>query len=542
MKRIKQYIIYAIAFVFSGLIFAGCIKNDLPYPVVELKISSIAIEGIIGEPIIDEAQRTVTVELQEQTDIQNVEISAVEYSENATPSKNIVGQHDMRSPLYVTLSLYQDYEWQIRATQNIERKFSVEGQIGATEWDVPNRIVTAYVGFEDRSNIQVTELKLAAADIATYKWADGVNTHDFNTVRYVYVTCHGRTERWDLYVKTTDVVVDIVKADAWGKVMWLYGEGLSGTDLGFKYRQKGSEEWLVAQDVKIDGGSFSACVKGLELLTEYEIMAYSGDYTSAVQTVKTETITSLENGGFENWATIKKIVCPYLSEETAFWGTGNPGSAMVNATITDKSEDIRPGSDGKYSARLESTFANMAGIGKFAAGNMFIGKYVSTVGTNGIVGFGRKFTSRPVALRFWLKYNCGAIDRIGELPNGSALQLGDNDTGSIFIALGDWTKEEYGLDADGKIKGTDDSPVVVDTRSKATFFNPKSAAVIAYGELLLNESVGEWQQVTIPLEYVTTSKVPTHIVLVASSSRLGDYFTGSTQSVMWLDDMELLYE
>ena len=184
----------------------------------------------------------------------------------------------------------------------------------------------------------------------------------------------------------------------------------------------------------------------------------------------------------------------------------------------------------------------MAGIGKFAAGNLFIGKYISTVGTNGIVGFGHKFTSRPLALRFWIKYNCGAIDRIGELPNGSALQLGDNDTGSIFIALGDWTKEEYGLDADGKIKGTDDIPVIVDTRNKATFFNPKSAAVIAYGELLISQSIGEWQQVTIPLEYVTTSKVPTHIVLVASSSRLGDYFTGSTQSVMWLDDMELIYE
>lgn len=542
MMLLRRNIISAIAIIISGLILTGCIKNDLPYPVVELKINSISIEGIVGEPIIDEAQRTVTVELHEQTDIQNVKINAVEYTENATPSHNIVGTHDMRSAVTVTLSLYQDYVWQIKAQQNIERKFSVEGQIGATEWNIEDREVTAYVGFEDLTNVHVTELKLAASDITTYQWADGVNQNDFSTVRYVYVTCHGRTERWDLYVKTTDVVVDIVKADAWGKVMWLYGEGLSGTDLGFKYRQKGSDEWLVAQDVKVEGGSFSTCVKGLDVLTEYEIMAYSGDDTSAVQSVKTETVTPLENGGFEDWATIKKIVCPYLSEESAFWGTGNPGAAMVNTTVTDKSDDVRPGTNGQYSVKLESKFANMAGIGKFAAGNLFIGKYISTVGTNGIVGFGHKFTSRPLALRFWIKYNCGAVDRVGTLPNGSELQIGDNDTGSIFIALGDWTKEEYGLDADGKIKGTDDIPVIVDTRNKATFFNPKSESVIAYGELLVSQSIGEWQQVTIPLEYVTTSKVPTHIVLVASSSRLGDYFTGSTQSVMWLDDMELLYE
>jgi hypothetical protein len=534
--------IYTTICVAAALCFWACIENDLPYPVVELQIKSIAIDGIVGQPAIDEVNRTVTVELQEQTDIQNVRISAVEYTEGATPSADIVGEHDMRAPLYVTLSLYQDYQWKISATQTIERTFTVEGQIGATEWDVNSRKATVYVGFDDHTNIKVTSLKLAAADIATYKWADGIDPNDFSSVRYVYVTCHGREERWSLYVKTTDVVVDIVRADAWAKVMWLYGEGLSGTDLGFKYREVDSQEWLTAEDVKVEGGSFSACVKGLKTQTEYEIMAYSDDNTSAVQRVRTEDVAPLINAGFEEWATINKIVCPYLTEESAFWGTGNPGAAAVSATVTDKSEDVRPGAEGRYSVRLESKFANLMGIGKFAAGNLFVGKYISTVGTDGIVGFGYKFTARPVALRLWMKYNCGAVDRIGSLPAGSELQLGDNDTGSIFIALGDWTKEEYGKDKNGDIKGTDDQPLIVDTRSQATFFNPKAAAVIAYGERLFTESVGEWQQVTIPLEYVSTSRVPTHITIVCSASRLGDYFTGSTQSVMWLDDMELLYE
>ena len=540
MRGFFRYI--TLLAVFVALAFAGCIENDLPYPVVKLNVTSIDVEGIIGTPAIDEAARTVVVELHEQTDIQNVKINNITYTEGAEPSREVVGVHDMRSPLYVTLSLYQEYPWTISATQNIERHFTVEGQVGATEWDVENRIATAYVGTDDHTNIRVTALKLAAADIATYEWAEGVDPNDFSTVRYVYVTCHGRTERWDLYVKTTDVVVDIVQADAWGKVMWLYGEGLSGTDLGFKYREAGSSEWLEVADVKVNGGSFSACVRGLQTLTEYEIMAYSNDDVSAVKRVKTEGVAPLENGGFEDWATIKKIVCPYLAEETAFWGTGNPGAAMVSATVTDKSTDVRPGSAGSYSAMLESKFANMAGIGKFAAGNLFVGKYVATVGTNGIVGFGRKFTARPTALRFWVKYNCGAIDRIGTLPAGSTVQMGDNDTGSVFIALGDWTKEEYGVDADGVVKGTDDIPLIVDTRDKSTFFDPKSDAVIAYGEMLFGETIGEWREVTIPLEYVTTSKVPTHIVIVNSASRLGDYFTGSTQSVLRLDDMELIYE
>ena len=540
MNRLSQYISGFL--LFAAFLSVGCIKNDLPYPVVELQITSLAADGLIGDPVIDEVNRQVVLTLAEQTDIENVTISAVSYSENATPSMEVIGTHDLRAPLHVTLSLYQDYEWTIHAQQTIERYFTVEGQIGSTEWDLASRSATVYVGFEDHSNIQVTSLKLAAADISTYSWADGIDPNNFNTVRYVYVTCHGRTERWSLYVKTTDVVVDLRQADGWGKVMWLYGEGLSGTDLGFRYRESGDAEWITAQSVEVDGGSFKARVGGLTPNTEYEVVAYSDENTSAIRKVSTEGIIPLENGGFEKWETIRKIVCPYYTEEDAFWGTGNPGAAMVNATVTDKCDDVRPGSSGTYSAKLESKFANLAGIGKFAAGNLFVGKYVSTVGTNGIVGFGRPFAARPTALKFWVKYNCGAIDRIGTLPVGSTLKTGDPDTGSIFIALGTWTADEYGVDAAGQVQGTDQYPVIVDTRDKATFFNPKSDGVVAYGELMLSESVSEWREMTINLDYVTTSVVPTHIIIVCSASRLGDYFTGSTQSVMWLDDMELVYE
>ena len=540
MIKFRLYI--SIVFFAVAMLLGGCIKNDLPYPVVEMQIKALSAEGLIGEPLIDESNRSVTLTLAEQTDIENVNITAVEYSENATASMSLVGTHDLRAPLHLTLSLYQDYEWTIQAEQTIERYFTVEGQIGATEWDLSARTATAYVGFDDRSNVKVKSLKLAAADIATYKWSDGIDPNNFNSVRYVYVTCHGRTERWSLYVKKTDVVVSITQADGWGKVMWLYGEGLSGTDLGFRYRKVGDREWIDVTDVEVDGGSFKAKVSGLTTNSEYEVVAYSDENISASQTVKTEGILPLENGNFEKWETLKKIVCPYYTEEDAFWGTGNPGAAMVGATVTDKSEDVRPGSSGQYSARLESTFANLAGIGKFAAGNLFVGKYVATVGTNGVVGFGRPFTARPTALKVWVKYNCGAVDKIGSLPAGSTLQVGDNDTGSILIALGTWTPEEYGVDATGQVQGTDQYPVIVDTRDKSTFFNPSSAGVVAYGELKLTQSIAQWQEFTIDLNYNTTSVVPTHIVIVCSASFLGDYFTGSTQSVMWLDDMELVYE
>ena len=41
--------------------------------------------------------------------------------------------------------------------------------------------------------------------------------------------------------------------------------------------------------------------------------------------------------------------------------------------------------------------------------------------------------------------------------------------------------------------------------------------------------------------YHDNFRLPTHIIVSAASSRLGDYFTGSSESRMWLDDLRLVY-
>lgn len=254
----------------------------------------------------------------------------------------------------------------------------------------------------------------------------------------------------------------------------------------------------------------------------------------------------LPNCGLEEWSTIDDIIYPYLADADPFWGTGNVGASVAGATLTDKNSDVRPGSEGIYSARLESMYANVAGIGKFAAGNIYTGTYVKNVGTNGVITFGRPFELRPTALRAWIKYNCGAVDRIKGLPAGSTLKEGDPDFGVIYIALGTWTKEEYGVttERDGSqvMYGNSSSPICIDTRYESSFFDPYSKDVVGYGELLLDYSIEDWTQVTIPINYVATDIRPTHIVVVFSSSRYGDYFTGSTKSVMFVDDVELLYD
>ena len=111
----------------------------------------------------------------------------------------------------------------------------------------------------------------------------------------------------------------------------------------------------------------------------------------------------------------------------------------------------------------------------------------------------------------------------------------------IYIAVGTWTPEEYGI-SQGEQFGSAENPIAIDTRNPSSFFDPASPAVIGYGQLPLTTSYSEWQEFTIPLKYVATNRKPTHIVVVCSASRWGDYFIGSTSSVLVVDDLELIYD
>ncbi|MEG1701039.1 MAG: PCMD domain-containing protein [Alistipes sp.] len=540
----------------TALFGVSCIENDVPHPVVALSIFGVQGEGFTVSSI-DVATRTVTLQLDEQTDIQNVQIDGVSFDatihstsldkqtllEQVRTSRELTGRFDLRTPIYVTLSLYQDYDWTICAEQTIDRQFIVAGQVGATQIDVNTRTVTAYVAKDaDLSHVVVSALKLGPAPSTTYSpTAEQLSGTSFETVRFVDVTLFGRTERWLLYVLPTTKTVSLAQADAWSRILWLYGTGIEGVQpMGFRYKKSTETAWLEVPNVTIDGGSFTAHPI-VEPLTSYDVVAYCGEEQSAVQTLTTEGELTLVNGGFEEWSIIKDIIYPFADPKAPYWGTGNKGAAIADETLTDKC-DPRPGSAGQFAADLKSKFVNIAGIGKFAAGNLFVGDYVRNAGTNGIITFGRPFTLRPTALRIWVKYTRGMIDKIKSVPAGMTISVGDPDLGVVYIALGTWTKEEYGLNRDKEQIGTDDSPLCIDTRDVSTLFNPRSRAVVGYGEKLFTESVTTWTQVTIPIHYNATDLHPTHLVVVCSASRWGDYFTGSTKSEMWLDDFELLYD
>jgi hypothetical protein len=87
-------------------------------------------------------------------------------------------------------------------------------------------------------------------------------------------------------------------------------------------------------------------------------------------------------------------------------------------------------------------------------------------------------------------------------------------------------------------------PIVIMTKSsKRSLFDKTASNIIAYGEKVFTEATSGdgLVQIEIPIDYTRTDVRPSNIVLVASASRYGDYFTGGP-SVMYIDDFELVYE
>lgn len=241
------------------LLAASCIDNDVPYPVVELRIAGVEGSGFTVSGI-SIANRTVTLTLDEKTDIRKVGIDKVTFdAATSNPmmtdtesfigqiktSRPLSGEFDLRSPLYVTLSLYQDYEWTIVAEQPIERAFTVAGQIGATVIDAQKRTATAYVPKgTNLGDITVTRLKLGPADITTYSpTAEELSASGFETMRFVDATYHGATERWTLHVEHTDLKIAFRETDLWNNtgVITAMATEEEYPDAVIQYRVKGTD-------------------------------------------------------------------------------------------------------------------------------------------------------------------------------------------------------------------------------------------------------------------------------------------------------------
>ena len=526
MKRLICYI--TICMAAAAILFAaGCIHNDLPYPKVQQNILSIMAEGEISPARIDSTDLTVKLFLDEDVDIQAVRFTRFTYSPDATCDKELLeGSWDLAIPITVELSLYQSYQWMISAEQNIERYFTVEGQIGETVIDaVGRRIIVNIPEKADLSKLEVTSIKLGPKGITTLipecKKGSVIN---LSSPMKIDVNAWGRTEDWTIYAQRTAQVVTTSAVDPWSMVIWAYGEGPSNASNFFEYKEDGSSSWIRVSDADTTGkdGAFSCCIKHLKPLTKYSVRACSGSNTGNEITVTTQATEVLPDGDFEQWWKNGKIWCPWAEGGTQFWDTGNTGASTLGESNVKPSDYVPAGLSGQ-SAELKTEFKGIAGIGKLAAGSIYTGSYKKTDGTNGILDFGRPWSIRPTKLRGYYQYTTGEINYSNKEMD---YLKGRPDTCSIYIAMTDWT-----------------APYEIRTNpNNRQLFDKNASYVIGYGQLERGTSMDAYEEFEIKLEYRSTSIMPSYIMITCASSKYGDYFTGSSSSVLYVDQLSLDYD
>lgn len=320
-----------------------------------------------------------------------------------------------------------------------------------------------------------------------------------------------------------------------------------GTRMGFEVKESSDsrafEDWTFVEGV-LNGSELAATLTDLIPGHTYAYRLVIDGFTSPEVFTITIPSPQLPNAGFEDWQDSKAPFLIYASGNEMFWDSGNHGSATMSKNVTVPDNTIKH--SGNYSVKLASQYVGlMPGLGKFAAGNVFIGEYLKTDGTNGVLGWGRKFESpvKPKALRGYVRYEPKVIDcNDGEkVPADIAEEYakGNMDKGIIYIALLSGSAHDtYTL------KGTEYSaPVLVITKAAdRRLFDSNASYVVSYGEKVFTEATpgNGMVEFEIPLNDVHGGDFE-YIMVVASASKGGDYFMGGDGSTMWLDDLELVY-
>ena len=306
-------------------------------------------------------------------------------------------------------------------------------------------------------------------------------------------------------------------------------QSFDNAGLTMEWRVAGATDWNVIpyDALTIDAqDNVTTTLKGLTPNTSYEyrLRYINGDADVVCEPVAftTEQQIALYNGGFENWWMDGKVA--YANEQgVSFWDTSNKGAASFGGSNTTETTDAAYVHSGSKAARLESKYI----VIKFAAASLYTGSFIELVGTKGAkLNWGVPFASRPTALKGYMQYEPASVNRTSSSAPAGAPANGEPDQCGMYCALLS-------------------EALLVDNTDMSTFPDwENDSRVIAYGSLPLNQNVhsnGAWKEVNIPLVYNNINKKPTHLLVVFSASKYGDYFHGGEGSVLYVDDFSLEY-
>ena len=297
-----------VVFLLLALSIAGCIKNDVPLPVIYGNVQKIEFEGQ-QKCVVNTKTRTIELTLSDTVDIKRVKLTKLEITADPATMHEVSVEPvstlkqdsvlDLSQTLKFIVSTYQDYEWTLITEQPIDYYLEVDGQdkvvINAQE-----RSVLVYMPEGTKlSELKITRAKLGPS-IAEYT-PNPTTLTNFTRSQTVLVSCFGRIEKWTIFAFHTPegegaVTTITGEANAWAKSATLSGTVPAGNsgNAAFEYRKSRESTWTKVVAV-ISGKTFSAKITGLEAGTSYVFRGIVGEETGEEKTVtrkelKTRTI------------------------------------------------------------------------------------------------------------------------------------------------------------------------------------------------------------------------------------------------------------
>ncbi len=240
--------------------------------------------------------------------------------------------------------------------------------------------------------------------------------------------------------------------------------------------------------------------------------------------------SQLYNMSFDYWSQqgSSHVWVPYgegaSDEEKATWGSAN-GTTQPMGYVTVSPEDsfLAVSGEGKRALKLQTQGMSliMGLVKKLAAGSIFNG-YAGSIDVlkmNAKIYWGIPFTRRPKTLEGYACYKPGNIDWSQEPYKNKE---GELDNAHIFVVLADW-EAPFEVSPPEKLLDVENDP-----------------GIIGYGKVVFDRKMEAYEPFRLDITY-RNNRAPKYIAIVAASSVLGDFFTGSSSSVLYLDEMKLTY-
>ena len=229
----------------------------------------------------------------------------------------------------------------------------------------------------------------------------------------------------------------------------------------------------------------------------------------------------LYNMGFDTWSKQGVSWNPFpkdATESQRVWDTANRGIRFFRINVAEPEyEHVAVPGPGKAAANLSSR--NL--LWGFVTGNLYVGKFVRIVNLSGVEMLnGAPFSGRPKSLSGYYHYLPGKVDYTDKEHED---RKGKTDCGQIEISLFGWS-----------------APLRIVSNDGPTPDPEKDPPLIGRAILKLEKATDGYVHFEIPIRY-RSSAMPTYVGINVLSSALGEFFTGSSESVLYVDELEFKY-